>query len=166
MQNEGCTSCGDNRHTSGSVQVQPIREVPYQAVPEEQEEQAGGEQEEVVAQGQDLQAEIEPQVNEIGGEEPVRAQPESTRWRCTVCMDEARNAVVTTCGHLSCWTCLCRWVAEGTAGECCPVCRSEIRLERSIPIFGTETDEDVEGEDMPPRPRALYVPRDERRRLY
>ena len=26
-----------------------------------------------------------------------------TKWECKVCMDEAKDAVVTRCGHLYCW---------------------------------------------------------------
>jgi hypothetical protein len=69
-------------------------------------------------------------------------------FTCTVCLDTAKEPVVTKCGHLFCWPCLYRW-AETYAGTgahgvvACPVCKGGIDVHRQgdvIPLRGT-TDE-------------------------
>ena len=29
-----------------------------------------------------------------------------TKWECKICMEEAKDAVTTRCGHLFCWPCI------------------------------------------------------------
>ena len=31
------------------------------------------------------------------------------KWECKICIEEAKEAVVTKCGHLFCWACIYEW---------------------------------------------------------
>ena len=53
---------------------------------------------------------------------------------CNICLDTARDAVVTFCGHLFCWPCLYRWLQNGHS--VCPVCKAGVTRESVIPLFG------------------------------
>lgn len=53
-------------------------------------------------------------------------------FTCAICFEKAeREAVVTVCGHLFCWPCLCGWLESEalsstsiSSRRCCPSCRS------------------------------------------
>ena len=53
---------------------------------------------------------------------------------CNICLDTARDAVVTFCGHLYCWPCLYRWLHNGH--NVCPVCKAGVTRESVIPLYG------------------------------
>ncbi|XP_018497141.1 E3 ubiquitin-protein ligase RNF170-like [Galendromus occidentalis] len=126
---------------------------------EDAEQAVDGVEQGVEVGEQVIQAEEHP-IEQEDGQVPQRGA-DLARWQCTICLDEARNAVVTTCGHLSCWGCPYGWVTEGTMGQCCPLCRSRINIFRSTPIYGSETDDAGQAEGIPQRPGAVYVPRRE-----
>ncbi|KAE8671664.1 hypothetical protein F3Y22_tig00111941pilonHSYRG00071 [Hibiscus syriacus] len=44
---------------------------------------------------------------------------------CNICLDLARDPVVTCCGHLFCWSCLYRWLHMHSDANECPVCKGE-----------------------------------------
>lgn len=91
-----------------------------------------------------------------------RHQQACSRCTCNICLDLARDAVISKCGHLFCWPCLYRWLYETdlTSGgpKTCPVCKSGIdpRLDPSsvIPFYGLG---EINGED--PRKRLPYPTR-------
>ncbi|MQL74958.1 hypothetical protein Taro_007321, partial [Colocasia esculenta] len=94
-----------------------------------------------------------------------QAQPPSvSQFGCNVCLETARDPVVTYCGHLFCWPCLYRWVAVHSPLRDCPVCKSAVeigpvRLTVS-PIYGPPVAGDQERDpDVPPRPRGRRIPR-------
>lgn len=39
-------------------------------------------------------------------------EDESSPFECNICLDLAKDPVVTICGHLYCWRCLYRWHSE------------------------------------------------------
>ncbi|KAL4353628.1 hypothetical protein GQ457_06G025230 [Hibiscus cannabinus] len=75
---------------------------------------------------------------------------------CNICLDLAREPVVTCCGHLFCWSCLYRWLHMHSDANECPVCKGEVTVKTLTPIFGRgnvihEPEEDS-GFKIPPRP--------------
>lgn len=53
-----------------------------------------------------------------------------------ICLDTARDAVLSLCGHLFCWPCIHRWL-ETPPGHCtCPVCKGALSREKLVPIYG------------------------------
>ncbi|XP_062196407.1 uncharacterized protein LOC133899436, partial [Phragmites australis] len=79
----------------------------------------------------------------------------NSSFECNICLDAAKEPVVTPCGHLFCWPCLYQWLHEHSAQSECPVCRGEVLEVNVTPIYGRGGDErDPSSLDMPPRPRA------------
>lgn len=58
-------------------------------------------------------------------------------YNCRICFGMAKQPVVTPCGHLFCWPCLCFWL-HNLSSEC-PTCRSEILEHKIIPIYGGQS---------------------------
>lgn len=80
-------------------------------------------------------------------------------FECNICLDTARDAVVSLCGHLFCWPCLYQWLyaTERTnqMQKTCPVCKSAISRDKTIPIYGRggdETNRQDPRDKLPPRP--------------
>ncbi|TKY62527.1 E3 ubiquitin-protein ligase RMA3 [Spatholobus suberectus] len=80
---------------------------------------------------------------------------------CNICLDLARDPVVTCCGHLFCWPCLYRWLHLHSDAKECPVCKGEVTLKSVTPIYGRGNNARVSEEDsalkIPPRPHARRV---------
>ncbi|KAI4319593.1 hypothetical protein MLD38_033175 [Melastoma candidum] len=55
---------------------------------------------------------------------------------CNICLDMARDPVVTCCGHLFCWPCLYRWIHIHSDVKECPVCKGEVTIKNLTPIYG------------------------------
>jgi hypothetical protein len=92
-------------------------------------------------------------------------------YDCNICLDLAKEPVVTCCGHLFCWPCLYRWLnlrSSRTRTKECPVCKGEVTDQDVIPIYGVGNDDDEvrnEGSSsamaqIPRRPNAKRVSRD------
>ncbi|KAE8664431.1 E3 ubiquitin-protein ligase RNF5 [Hibiscus syriacus] len=80
---------------------------------------------------------------------------------CNICLDLARDPVVSCCGHLYCWSCLYRWLHVHSDANECPVCKGEVTVKTLTPIFGRgkvihESEEDS-GFKIPPRPSGRRV---------
>ncbi|CAL5068913.1 unnamed protein product [Urochloa decumbens] len=79
----------------------------------------------------------------------------SSSFECNICLDAAKQPVVTPCGHLFCWPCLYQWLHSHSAHSECPVCKGEVLEVNVTPIYGRGGEEgDSANLDMPPRPRA------------
>ena len=80
---------------------------------------------------------------------------------CNICLDLARNPVVTCCGHLFCWPCLYRWLHLHSDAKECPVCKGEVTLKSVTPIYGRGNHKHEPEEDsshkIPHRPQARRV---------
>ncbi|OIV95455.1 hypothetical protein TanjilG_06917 [Lupinus angustifolius] len=80
---------------------------------------------------------------------------------CNICMDLAKDPVVTCCGHLFCWPCLYRWLHLHSDAKECPVCKGEVTLKNVTPIYGRGNNVQVPEEDatlkIPLRPHARRV---------
>merc|ERR1712235_174576 len=57
-------------------------------------------------------------------------------FECNVCLDVAKEPVVSLCGHLFCWSCIHQWIETRPQKQECPVCKAGIGKEKMIPIYG------------------------------
>ncbi|XP_043695438.1 uncharacterized protein LOC122646047 [Telopea speciosissima] len=83
---------------------------------------------------------------------------------CNICLDVAKEPVVTSCGHLFCWPCIYQWLHLHCDHKECPVCKGEVNESKLIPIYGrgsSEKESDKKGQEdgdsglkVPPRPRG------------
>eukprot|EP00056_Hartaetosiga_gracilis_P004223 m.72684 g.72684 ORF g.72684 m.72684 type:complete len:276 (-) comp11751_c0_seq1:113-940(-) len=76
-------------------------------------------------------------------------------FSCRICLDTARDPVVTRCGHLYCWPCLHEWLSQK---EECPVCKAGVTKENIIPLYITEETTDPREQEVPTRPQAERPP--------
>merc|ERR1711981_460415 len=82
-------------------------------------------------------------------------KPETPVFQCNICLDTAREAVVSQCGHLFCWPCLHRWLETRPDRNECPVCKSHVTKEKCTPIYGHGTENAKDPRDqVPPRPQG------------
>jgi E3 ubiquitin-protein ligase RNF5 len=76
-------------------------------------------------------------------------------YECNICLDQAKDAVISMCGHLFCWPCLHQWLETRPSNQTCPVCKSTISKEKVIPLYGRNcTDKKDPREKIPPRPQG------------
>ncbi|KAJ4978868.1 hypothetical protein NE237_009648 [Protea cynaroides] len=81
-------------------------------------------------------------------------------FECNICLEMARNPVLTSCGHLFCWPCLYQWLYIHSETRECPVCKGQVTDMDITPIYGRGNDtnesekEDESGLKIPPRPNA------------
>lgn len=79
----------------------------------------------------------------------------NSQYDCNICLDVARDAVISMCGHLFCWPCLHRWLETRPNAQTCPVCKSAISKDKVIPLYGrNSTDRTDPREKIPPRPQG------------
>ncbi|KAH8262239.1 hypothetical protein KR038_008779 [Drosophila bunnanda] len=71
-------------------------------------------------------------------------------YECNICLETARDAVVSRCGHLFCWPCLHQWFLTRPQRTRCPVCRAPANKDNVIPIYGGNNTEDPRNK-FPPR---------------
>ncbi|KAE9445605.1 hypothetical protein C3L33_22502, partial [Rhododendron williamsianum] len=80
---------------------------------------------------------------------------------CNICLELAREPVVTCCGHLFCWPCIYRWLNVHSDAKECPVCKGEVTVKNVTPIYGRGTNTRDPEEDpslkIPLRPNARRV---------
>lgn len=77
---------------------------------------------------------------------------DSKAFECNICIEQAKDPVVTVCGHLYCWPCLYRWLRVQNGCQSCPVCKAGIDQEKVIPIYGRG----CEAKD--PRKQPVVIP--------
>ncbi|KAL2524191.1 E3 ubiquitin-protein ligase RMA1 [Abeliophyllum distichum] len=90
----------------------------------------------------------------------------SAGFDCNICLDFARDPVVTLCGHLYCWPCIYKWLNFQSASLAsdelpqCPVCKAEVSEKTLIPLYGGgKSRSEIEQGDkiIPPRPPARGI---------
>merc|ERR1719323_253381 len=89
-------------------------------------------------------------------EEKQEEEGEGDRaFECNICLDTARDAVVSMCGHLFCWPCLHQWLETRPNRQICPVCKAGISKDKVIPLYGRgNSDGKDPREKVPPRPQG------------
>ncbi|RWW15624.1 hypothetical protein GW17_00020518 [Ensete ventricosum] len=84
----------------------------------------------------------------------------TSSFQCNICLDPAREPVVTLCGHLFCWPCLYEWLHGHSSSSECPVCKATVEEEDIVPLYSGgngSTDprsRSIDGPDIPSRPAA------------
>lgn len=79
-------------------------------------------------------------------------------FECNICLDTAKDAVVSLCGHLFCWPCLHQWLETRPNRQLCPVCKAAISKEKVIPLYGRgSTKQEDPRSKVPPRPAGQRV---------
>lgn len=78
---------------------------------------------------------------------------DDSMFECNICLDTAKEAVISLCGHLFCWPCLHQWLETRPSRQLCPVCKAAISREKVIPLYGrgSSKQEDPRSK-VPPRP--------------
>ncbi|KRT80215.1 zinc finger protein, partial [Oryctes borbonicus] len=78
---------------------------------------------------------------------------DGSTFECNICLDTARDAVVSMCGHLFCWPCLHQWLETKPNSQVCPVCKAVINKDKVVPLYGRgSTNQQDPREKLPPRP--------------
>ncbi|CAM9545005.1 unnamed protein product [Bubo scandiacus] len=76
-------------------------------------------------------------------------------FECNICLDTAKDAVISLCGHLFCWPCLHQWLETRPNRQVCPVCKAGISRDKVIPLYGRgSTGQQDPREKTPPRPQG------------
>lgn len=83
-------------------------------------------------------------------------------YDCNICLDMAKEPILTCCGHLFCWACFYQFSADSNSNtKECPVCRGEVTDASITPIYGngnnTQLSETETGLKIPPRPPAHRI---------
>ncbi|KAL1141012.1 hypothetical protein AAG570_000938 [Ranatra chinensis] len=74
-------------------------------------------------------------------------------FECNICLDTAKDAVVSMCGHLFCWPCLHQWLETRPNRQLCPVCKAAIGKDKVIPLYGRGSSQQEDPRNkVPPRP--------------
>ncbi|XP_022766829.1 uncharacterized protein LOC111311586 isoform X2 [Durio zibethinus] len=104
---------------------------------------------------------LEEEVSEKKDDVEKGVSNDGSFFGCNICLDLAREPVVTCCGHLFCWSCLYRWLHVYSDAKECPVCKGEVTVKTLTPIYGRGniTHEPEEDSDLkiPPRPAGRRV---------
>ncbi|KAL7078504.1 hypothetical protein ACQ4LE_002126 [Meloidogyne hapla] len=87
-------------------------------------------------------------------EQDKQKEDGSSRFECNICLEMAKDAVVSMCGHLFCWPCLHQWLDTRPNRQLCPVCKSAISKERVIPLYGRGGGDTDPRTKVPPRPQG------------
>jgi E3 ubiquitin-protein ligase RNF5 len=88
-------------------------------------------------------------------EQQEKEKSDNSQYECNICLDTARDAVISLCGHLFCWPCLHKWLETRPNNQTCPVCKSAISKEKVIPLYGrNSTDKKDPRDKIPPRPQG------------
>ncbi|XAR54311.1 Ubiquitin--protein ligase [Bertholletia excelsa] len=80
---------------------------------------------------------------------------------CNICLDTAKEPILTCCGHLFCWSCFYQLPYVYSTAKECPVCKGEVMDRNVTPIYGNGTHvselQPEAGLKVPPRPKAHRV---------
>ncbi|XP_068159857.1 E3 ubiquitin-protein ligase RNF185-like [Drosophila tropicalis] len=80
-------------------------------------------------------------------------EQEESLYECNICLDTAKDAVVSMCGHLFCWPCLHQWLLTRPNRKLCPVCKAAVDKDKVIPLYGrNSTRQEDPRNKVPPRP--------------
>ncbi|KAG1359106.1 E3 ubiquitin-protein ligase RNF8-B-like [Cocos nucifera] len=107
---------------------------------------------------------LQGQGKSTGGLKKEKVEESAAEFECNICLDMAKEPVVTPCGHLFCWRCLYQWLHANPVFPECPVCKGKVQETNLTPIYGrggsdtTSKKESVEDGNLelkiPPRPHA------------
>uniref|UniRef100_A0A3B4B7C7 RING-type E3 ubiquitin transferase n=1 Tax=Periophthalmus magnuspinnatus TaxID=409849 RepID=A0A3B4B7C7_9GOBI len=85
------------------------------------------------------------------------AETDRATFECNICLDTARDAVISLCGHLFCLNlnCFSQWLETRPSRQQCPVCKAGISRDKVIPLYGRgSSSQDDPRLKTPPRPQG------------
>ncbi|XP_017082050.1 E3 ubiquitin-protein ligase RNF185-like [Drosophila eugracilis] len=86
-------------------------------------------------------------------EKEKEKENDESLYECNICLDTAKDAVVSMCGHLFCWPCLHQWLLTRPNRKLCPVCKAAVDKDKVIPLYGrNSTHQEDPRNKVPPRP--------------
>ena len=88
----------------------------------------------------------------------------SKNFECTICLETAKEPVLTKCGHMFCWPCIYNWLDSKGGRAKCPNCKNEITKNDLIPVYSNEENKDNTNrfKNIPKRPKAERNPNSDR----
>lgn len=105
----------------------------------------------LVAKALEMEAEVKKKADKEGG----------SFYDCNICLELAKEPILTCCGHLFCWACFYQVSDVDSSSKECPVCKGEVSNSNIIPIYGNGdgvgVSETANGLRVPPRPKARRV---------
>ncbi|KAM7252724.1 hypothetical protein ACFE04_008233 [Oxalis oulophora] len=86
-------------------------------------------------------------------------------YDCNICLRQAKEPILTCCGHLFCWSCYYHLSYYDSNVKECPVCKGEVKDTSIVPIYGNVTEDKPNCNKeyysniikVPPRPGAHRV---------
>lgn len=82
------------------------------------------------------------------------SEQDNANFECNICLDTAKDAVVSMCGHLFCWPCLHQWLETRPQRQVCPVCKAGISRDKVVPLYGRGSTSQDPRDKLPPRPQG------------
>ena len=81
-------------------------------------------------------------------------------FECTICLDTAKEPVLTKCGHMFCWPCIYNWLDSKGGKAKCPNCKNVITKDDLIPVYSNTENKDNTNrfKNIPKRPKAERNP--------
>ena len=89
-----------------------------------------------------------------------RSSESGNNFECTICLDTAKEPVLTKCGHMFCWPCIYNWLDSKGGKAKCPNCKNEITKDDLIPVYSNTENKDNTNrfKNIPKRPKAERNP--------
>ncbi|EAS04963.2 zinc finger, C3HC4 type (RING finger) protein (macronuclear) [Tetrahymena thermophila SB210] len=81
------------------------------------------------------------------------------KFECTVCLEVAKEPVVTECGHLFCWPCIYKWLNQNNEYLVCPNCKNGIKKELIRPLYARNEDDTHQKQRDSNIPKRALPPR-------
>ena len=81
-------------------------------------------------------------------------------FECTICLETAKEPVLTKCGHMYCWPCIYNWLDSKGGKAKCPNCKNLITKDDLIPVYTNDENKDNTNrfKNIPKRPKAERNP--------
>ena len=92
--------------------------------------------------------------------ESKKPSESGNNFECTICLDTAKEPVLTKCGHMFCWPCIYNWLDSKGGKAKCPNCKNEITKDDLIPVYSNTENKDNTNrfKNIPKRPKAERNP--------
>ncbi|ONK79953.1 uncharacterized protein A4U43_C01F12180 [Asparagus officinalis] len=109
--------------------------------------------------GKHKAADKAPKTEDSSEEKTKEKNDTASEFGCNICLELAKEPVVTCCGHLFCWPCLYQWLHIHCDFKECPVCKGKVTESNVVPIYGRgnsskREEGNNEGLEIPPRPQG------------
>jgi hypothetical protein len=98
---------------------------------------------------------------ELADKKPSSSENSGNFYDCNICLDMAKDPILTCCGHLFCWACFYKVSYVDSTSKECPVCKGEVTDSNVTPIYGngneTRSSDSADDSKLPPRPKARRI---------